>query len=93
MARAAWGETRKAKGFSVAVYRRMSLMLWVSLILNLILILSCYYFYFKWPDRRFFASDGVSQPVELTPLDGPNMTAKALLPPPPPVDPIPEVNL
>jgi len=55
----------------------------VSQAINVILCVFIAYSYFHQPERTFYATSGITPPIELTPMDTPNYSAEALLPPDP----------
>ena len=79
MSRAAWNLMKNSKGFYVRTYRKTGVALVCSAALNLLFILAIYHFYFNLPERDFFATNGITAPTELTPLDEPNYTSVPLL--------------
>lgn len=83
MGRGDWKLVQDSKSFYVRSYRRVSFMVFVSLLLNLLLGCGIYYSYFNQPARQYYATSGVTPPVRLAPRDAPNYSAQALLPPDP----------
>jgi hypothetical protein len=79
MSRDSWKTIKDSKNFYVHTYRRAASFLVVSMGLNLLLGMSLYFMYFNKADPDFYATSGVTPPIELTPLDQPNYTAIALL--------------
>lgn len=55
----------------------------LSLLLNLLLCGGIIYTYFHQPERDYYATNGITPPVYLTPLAKPNNTSNPLLPPDP----------
>ena len=86
MGKAVWSTIRKSKFFYAVLYRRMLIMLWISLLINIAISLGVYYFYFQRPPHTFYASNGVTQPIKLMPRLSPNYSAEAILPPEPQPD-------
>ncbi|KTD21065.1 type IVB secretion system protein IcmM/DotJ [Legionella londiniensis] len=80
MSRRAWQIIKNSKGFYVRTYRSSIRVLVISIFLNLILGVLIYYTYFSRPEPDFYATNGVTPPVQLTPLDQPNYTSEPLLP-------------
>lgn len=93
MGKTVWSNVRQSKFFYAVLYRRMLMMLWVSLVLNIALSLGVYYFYFQRPPHTFYASNGVTQPIKLTPRMSPNYSTEAILPPEPKPDEPAKVTL
>lgn len=83
MSRETWNLIKQSKRFYVRTYRKTSTALFISVIINLFLGLTIYYTYFSRPEHAFYATDGVTPPVQLTPMDSPNNTSVALLAPDP----------
>lgn len=54
-----------------------------SLLLNIALCVAISYRYFHQPEQQFYATNGVTAPMLLEPLDAPNNLSNALLPPDP----------
>lgn len=69
-------------------------MIVMSVLLSLVLCAAISYYYFHQPDQRFYASNGITAPIELTPLAAANNLSNPLLPPDPIISdqtkPIPE---
>lgn len=93
MGKAAWNVIRQGKFFYVGLYRKILFLLGISLVLNLLLCVGVYYFYFHQPLPEFYASNGVTQPIKLTPRFSPNYSSEALLPPEPRPDESAKVTL
>lgn len=70
-----------AKSFYVVSYRQLGKMIFFSLVLNGLLFAAIVYVYMHMPPRSFYATNGVTPPIELTPLLAPNTSDTALLPP------------
>ncbi|VEG90790.1 type IVB secretion system protein IcmM/DotJ [Legionella spiritensis] len=83
MSRETWEIIKNSKSFYVKTYRRVSTMIIMSLVLNVILVCGIYYSYFNQPTREFYATNGVTPPVKLKPLAAANESAQALLAPDP----------
>lgn len=83
MSREAWNTIKRSKSFYIRTYRMGGTLIIVSLVLNLLMSLAIYYLYFHQPIRDFYATSGVTAPVQLKPLDEPNKSATPLLAPDP----------
>lgn len=83
MSRGNWNRIKQSKFFYVQIYRKVITVIVVSQAINVILCLGITYFYFNQPDRTFYATSGITPPIELTPMNKPNYSAEALLPPDP----------
>lgn len=88
-----WNKIKHGKGFYVSTYRKALTLTMGSLFLNILLILGIIYAYIQTPRTHFYATNGAialmsitDQPekYELQPLDQPNYSDQALLPPDPP---------
>lgn len=94
MSRQAWNLIKHSKNFYVRTYRKAGNYLIISVILNLLLILTAYYLHVSRPEYDFYATSGITPPVQLSPLNTPNNSDKALLEPDPIdnniIKPIPE---
>ena len=60
-------------------YRRGTLVLLVSVILNAVLGFAIVHVYFSQPEHDFYATDGETPPKTLTAMGQPNYSASALL--------------
>ena len=89
MSRDAWETIKSAKSFYVTTFRRASKFLVLSMFLNILLGLGIAYFYLHQPKRQYFATNGITLPVELTALNSRNYSSEALLPP----DPVSEIEV
>jgi len=79
MSRETWNTIKHSKRFYVDTYRRAGSFLVASMIINLLLGITIYYLYFNQPEHDFYATSGVTPPVQLTYMDEPNFTAVPLL--------------
>lgn len=73
--------------FYVTSYRKVIKILFWSICLNFILLALISYVYLKQPNVLYYGSNGITNPIELTPLNKPNYSSKSLL-----SDDIPEDN-
>lgn len=83
MSRQLWQDIIHRKFFYVQTYRRTLTALFISLVLNAVLGLGMYVAYLFQPARDFYATSGVTQPLQLTPRLTPNESSTALLAPDP----------
>lgn len=60
-------------------YRWGVIVLLASVALNVLLGFAIFQIYFNEPERDFYATDGVTPPVKLAPIDHPNDSSSALL--------------
>ncbi len=91
MNREMWGIIKNSKAFNVNVYRRGLTSIIVSLGLSCFFGLLLFYLYLSQPERNYYATNGVTPPVQLKPLSARNMSSNALLEPDPPS--VPEQKL
>lgn len=85
MGHQSWSLIIGQKWFNIRVYRKGLLTLIVFLILNGLLALLICYFYLKWPEPDYYASNGSTPPVQLQARLTPNESDQALLEPDPPI--------
>ena len=83
MSRQGWNLIKQSKQFYFLTYRATGTMLLVSLIVNLCLTVGIYYFNFNHPEHAFYATNGVTYPDRLIPMDQRNYSSTALLAPDP----------
>ena len=83
MSREAWNSTKRSKQFYVSTYRKVGTWVLVMLLCQALLIMAIIYSHFSQPPTAFYATDGVTQPIQLTPLNRPNDGNEALLTPDP----------
>lgn len=79
MGRVTWNNIKASKRFYVAIYRYVSTLLLISLLLNVLLVVFVAYKYLHIPERNYYATYGGSWPVPLTGMDSPNMSSTPLL--------------
>lgn len=79
MSRANWVLVKQSKRFYANTYRMASKVLILSLIVNLCLGILIYYTYFNKPSRDYYATSGITPPVQLTPMEQANITDVPLL--------------
>ena len=83
MPRAHWRLNIKSKAFYVHTYRKLAVAIIMSILLNMVLCIAIGYVYLHQPERLFYASNGVMEPIALDPLAEPNDTGNYLLSPDP----------
>ena len=83
MTRSVWRTKIASKSFYIRTYRRTCNWIVVSLLVSIVLSAAISYLYFHQPMRQFYATNGITAPVQLDPLDSANNLSKALLPPDP----------
>lgn len=79
MSRTTWNIIKQSKFFYVNTYRRVAFILFISILVNLILGLVIFYVYINQPEHDFYATSGVTAPIELTALNTPNYSSEPLL--------------
>ncbi|MFY7697390.1 MAG: type IVB secretion system protein IcmM/DotJ [Legionella sp.] len=79
MSRETWSTTKQSKHFYVYTYRFAGGALVISMIMNLCIGLAIMYTYSHQPVNDFYATDGVTPPVQLTYMDQPNNTSTPIL--------------
>ena len=80
MSRETWRLLKQSKRFYVGTYRKAGSALIFSMFINLFLGLGIYYLYFKQPEHDFYATNGVTPPELLKPMDARNDSSVPLLP-------------
>lgn len=83
MSRGDWDAIKKSKFFYVQSFRRLKKWIIFFQGLNILLCLLMGYFYWNRPQQVFYATNGETSPIRLAPLNAPNSSAEALLPPDP----------
>ena len=56
-------------------------MIIISILFSLLLCVAISYCYFHQPEKQFYATNGITAPIPLAPLDTPNYSSNPLLPP------------
>ena len=79
MSRGTWYLIQQSKRFYVRAFRNVGSALIFSTTCNLLLIGTIYYVYFSQTENAFYATDGVTPPIMLTPMSEPNQSAYPLL--------------
>ncbi|MCH9756822.1 MAG: type IVB secretion system protein IcmM/DotJ [Gammaproteobacteria bacterium] len=79
MQREVWRLMIGSKRFYVGTFRFLESMLVLSLLISVLLGVGLFYTYLHMPDRRYYATNGVVPPSELTAMEEPNETSTALL--------------
>lgn len=79
MTQIVWRSIISSKAFYIQSYRRVVKVIVVSLVINLILCSAISYRYFHQPVQDFYATNGVTPPILLTPLAVANQLNKPLL--------------
>ncbi|MGQ3888115.1 type IVB secretion system protein IcmM/DotJ [Legionella sp. CNM-1927-20] len=83
MSRQSWNRIKQSKSFYVMTYRRALKFLLLSMALSVFFCVAISYVYLNRPERTFYATSGITPPIELTPLATPNYSSQPLLPPDP----------
>lgn len=83
MGRETWDTIKQSKAFYIRTYRKGGTFVIVSLLVNLLLSLAIYYVHFHQPNPDFYATSGITPPIQLTALNAPNDSSTPLLEPDP----------
>lgn len=86
MSRNTWDLIKLNKNFNVLIYRRGLSILIISLFFNVLMGMLIFYIYINQPERDYYATSGITSPVQLTALMKQNMSSQPLLLPDPPTD-------
>jgi intracellular multiplication protein IcmM len=86
MPRKTWDEIKRSKRFNVYEYRASVLLLLFSLGLNLLLCIFACYTFIKEPEPDYYATNGITPPVQLKVMLKPNESPKPLLESEPVID-------
>lgn len=79
MSKKTWDLIKRSKRFYVRVYRRISSILLVSVLLNVFLGAGICYLCSHVPERDFYATFGETPPVPLVAMNEPNYSSVPLL--------------
>lgn len=79
MSRETWRLIKQSKRFYVNTYRRAGSALVFSMLVNLLLGIGIYHSYFNRAAHDFYATSGITPPVELVAMNEPNQTSVPLL--------------
>lgn len=91
MSRETWSLIKNNKNFNVHIYRRGLLALIISLCLSVIFSGLIFYIYRNLPERDYYATNGITSPIQLKSMLAPNESSVPLLPDDPPTDDTPRV--
>lgn len=80
MRRESLTEKKKSKGFYCTGFQKAVNVLFVSVALNICFVMAIHSKIAHKIEPNFYASDGVSSPIMLNPLDAPNESSTPLLP-------------
>jgi intracellular multiplication protein IcmM len=86
MSRETWAIVKNNRNFYVHIYRNGLFLLLMSLGLCCVLSVILFYMYYIQPERDYYASNGITPPVQLQSMLAPNSSSQALLEPDPPTD-------
>lgn len=75
-----WNLIKQSKRFYVSTYHWVLNTLILSICINAVIGFLIYYFYFHQNHPDFYATSGVTAPIQLIPMDAPNNGSVALLP-------------
>lgn len=79
MTRATWRTIIASRDFYVKTYKRALFGLIVSIVLNLVLVLLIVFVYLNRNAPSYYASNGMTAPMLLSPLKAPNDSSAPLL--------------
>jgi len=79
VSRGTWTQIRQSNRFYVDTYRRALIALVFSSALSVFLLIAIFHVYFGQPEHDFYATDGVTPPLQLTAMDIPNYSSVPLL--------------
>lgn len=79
MGRSTWSKIKVKKNFNVNIYRTGLSVLISSLLLSTILLIFIIYIYLHEPERAFYATSGITPPVQLRAMTAKNMSSQPLL--------------
>lgn len=74
-----WNLIKNSKQFYVKTYRGTETVIVLSIIVNLCLAVSLFYFYSIRPESDYYATFGETPPVPLIAMDEPNYSSHPLL--------------
>jgi intracellular multiplication protein IcmM len=80
-----WVRIKQSKSFYVMVYRRLLTSIIIFQSINVLLFLGIIYLYVRMPEPNYYATSGITLPIQLTAMNTPNYSAEPLLPPDPSV--------
>lgn len=83
MSRGNWNKIKQSKFFYVKIYRKLLSAIIASLLINIILCAGIIYSHLHKPLRAYYATNGVTPPVQLSARSVPNYSEVYLLPPDP----------
>lgn len=75
----AWNLIKQDKNFNIIIYRRGLTVLIISLLVSFMLTLLIFRAYLHIPPRDYYATSGITSPVQLTAMLAPNMSSVPLL--------------
>lgn len=81
MSRGNWSRIKQSKYFYVIVYRKLLSVIIISIAFNVILCTAIMFTYFNRPIREYYATSGITPPIQLKGLQQPNYLSEALLTP------------
>ena len=79
MTRATWRTITTSRNFYVQTYKRSLMALLFSVLINIVLGILIVYVYTGRVPPKYYASNGMTGPMELKPLDAPNDSPNPLL--------------
>lgn len=79
MSREKWRLIKHSKGYYVSIYRRLITLLSLSTFITLVLLILIARAYLRLPERDYYATSGVTPPIQLTARLEPNFSSAPLL--------------
>lgn len=80
MSRQLWDRVKASKFFYIKTYRWTGSLLVISCALNVLFLIWVFIMQLTAGEPSFYATSGITSPIELTPLTLPNYSAEPLLP-------------
>ncbi|HAF87635.1 MAG: phosphoesterase [Legionellaceae bacterium] len=79
MNREKWQNIKNTRYFYVVIYRKLLSIIAISVALNILLCFAIIFTYWHQPQGDFYATNGMTPPIQLKVLNQPNNTSQALL--------------
>ena len=80
MTSSSWNVIKKSNRFYINCYRKLGSILFISMLINVILVMDICYCYLTRGEHDFYATNGETAPIQLAPMNVVNNTQTALLP-------------
>jgi intracellular multiplication protein IcmM len=79
MSRGQWDVIKQSKNFYISTYRKASTALIISAGLNVVLAFGMYFAYLNRPVTDYYATSGITPPIELQAMSAANSSSSPLL--------------